>query len=237
MAEEEAGPEIPEWVVTFGDMMSLLLTFFIMLVSMSEIKEEEKYQAMVESVRKQFGYEKTIETFIPGHGKPRNSHATKLATTGRARRKDLMRGGDKVQAPVGENPQVRMIREGRVTAVGTAVQFDHVGAELSEDNRIQLDAQILQIVGKPQKIEIRGHTSRRPVEKDGPYENNWDLAYARCRSVTQYLVDKGIEAERIRMSVAGPFDPIDPVNIERNARVDVMLMDDVVRPPPSPKNE
>ncbi len=49
---------IPEWVVTFGDMMSLLLTFFIMLVSLSEIKEEETYQALVNSVQEQFGYEK-----------------------------------------------------------------------------------------------------------------------------------------------------------------------------------
>ena len=50
--EEEPEPGIPEWVVTFGDMMSLLLTFFIMLVSMSEIKEEERFQAMLESMRR-----------------------------------------------------------------------------------------------------------------------------------------------------------------------------------------
>ena len=42
--QEDDGGGIPEWVVTFGDMMSLLLTFFIMLVSLSEIKEEETYQ-------------------------------------------------------------------------------------------------------------------------------------------------------------------------------------------------
>ena len=47
MIEEQEGPGIPEWVVTFGDMMSLLLTFFIMLLSMSEMKQEERYQAMV----------------------------------------------------------------------------------------------------------------------------------------------------------------------------------------------
>ena len=45
-AEEEESMGIPEWVVTFGDMMSLLLTFFIMLVSLSEMKEEEKYPYM-----------------------------------------------------------------------------------------------------------------------------------------------------------------------------------------------
>ena len=51
--EEEPEAGIPEWVVTFGDMMSLLLTFFIMLVSMSEIKEEERFQALVQSMRRQ----------------------------------------------------------------------------------------------------------------------------------------------------------------------------------------
>ena len=49
--EEEPEPGIPEWVVTFGDMMSLLLTFFIMLVSMSEMKQDEKFQAVAESFR------------------------------------------------------------------------------------------------------------------------------------------------------------------------------------------
>jgi len=57
---EEIG--IPEWVVTFGDMMSLLLTFFIMLVSLSEIKEEEQYQAMTDSIQESFGYPRRLET-------------------------------------------------------------------------------------------------------------------------------------------------------------------------------
>ena len=54
---EEMG--IPEWVVTFGDMMSLLLTFFIMLVSLSEIKDDETYQKLVDSVQREFGYSRS----------------------------------------------------------------------------------------------------------------------------------------------------------------------------------
>ena len=47
MAIEEDPPAgVPEWVVTYGDMMSLLLTFFIMLVSMSKIKEEGTMRAL-----------------------------------------------------------------------------------------------------------------------------------------------------------------------------------------------
>src|SRR5690606_27108975 len=98
---EEAPPGVPEWIVTFGDMMSLLLTFFIMLVSLSEIKQDEQYQMLVESIRKQFGHDTTINAAVPGDIKPRNASLTNIATMGRARRLDTKRGGDKTKAPVG----------------------------------------------------------------------------------------------------------------------------------------
>ncbi len=82
---EEMG--IPEWVVTFGDMMSLLLTFFIMLVSLSEIKEEETYQALVDSMQRQFGYARTLDALTPGDSRARTTAYKVLATTGRAKRK------------------------------------------------------------------------------------------------------------------------------------------------------
>ena len=56
MDDEDEGGGIPEWVVTFGDMMSLLLTFFIMLVSLSEVKEKERYQTMVDTLQRRFGH-------------------------------------------------------------------------------------------------------------------------------------------------------------------------------------
>ena len=226
MAEEEASAGIPEWIVTFGDMMSLLLTFFIMLVSMSEIKKEEQYQAMVESIRQQFGYEKTINTLIPGVGQPRNSHFERLATLGRAQRRNIMKGGDRAKAPAGESPRVTIIRDGKRTAVGTAVFFDEGGSDLSEEGRRALDQQIPELAGKAQKIEIRGHTSRRPPNPQ--YRDNWDLAYARCRSTAAYLIERGIDPERIRMSVSGEYEPLDPDSLEQNARVEVFLLDNVV---------
>ena len=57
MAIEEDPPAgVPEWVVSFGDMMSLLLTFFIMLVSMSEMMKFEKH---VRSYQKRSSSEKS----------------------------------------------------------------------------------------------------------------------------------------------------------------------------------
>ena len=45
----------PAWVVTYGDMMSLLLTFFSLLVALSEIKTEQKWRAIVDEVHRAFG--------------------------------------------------------------------------------------------------------------------------------------------------------------------------------------
>jgi chemotaxis protein MotB len=239
--EEDPDPGVPEWVVTFGDMMSLLLTFFIMLVAMSEVKKEEQYHAMVESMRKRFGHELSIASVMPGRDKPRNSRLMKLATMGRARRADIMRGGAKVNAPVGDNPRVQSPRRGDDFQLGGVVFFEEDTARLTDEDKRRLQAIAGKIGGKPQKIEIRGHSSRKPLPKNSSYRDHWHLAYDRCHRVMQYLVKLGIEPQRIRLAVAAEYEPIylgiDPVERAKNARVEVLLLnervEDLEAAPPS----
>jgi chemotaxis protein MotB len=231
--EEEPDAGIPEWVVTFGDMMSLLLTFFIMLVSMSEIKEEERFQAMVESFRRQFGHDASMASMSPGKLKPRNSSITKLASQGRANRLDLMNGGDKVQAPEGDYPRVAIIRPGGKTGIGTVIFFAAGDARLSDKNRADLIQGVKTITGKPQIVEIRGHTSRGPLPPSAGTTDHWQLAYDRCRNTMQYLVeDLGIERDRLRLSLAADNDPLyldaDPIKLQKNPRVEVFMLEEVV---------
>jgi chemotaxis protein MotB len=230
--EEESAGGVPEWVVTFGDMMSLLLTFFIMLVSLSEIKEEDKYQALVDAVRKQFGYDASRASLVPGSMRPRNASLERLATMGRARRLDVMRGGAKVQAPAGDFSRVRIVRQGTRTTIGTVVFFEDDDIQLTDQNRVVLEAQADILRGKPQKIEVRGHTSLRPVAADAGVRDHWELAFRRCQNTMRFLVDDlGIDAERIRMSVAGANEPLhigtDQAELRRNPRVEVFLLDEV----------
>ena len=232
--EEDDGGGIPEWVVTFGDMMSLLLTFFIMLVSLSEIKEEEKYQALVESVKEQFGYKTSIASVAPGDLKPRNASIAKLATMGRAKKQDTMKGGDKVQAPTGDHPRVMIVRPGSKTSVGSVIYFQEGESELTDEHRAVLREQVLVIQGKPQKIEVRGHTSQRPISSDPSMRDNWDLAYERCRETMDFLVKTmEVNPRRIRISAAGRNEPVhigtDEDKLWQNPRVEVYLLDEVVR--------
>ncbi len=233
MQEEDESAGIPEWVVTFGDMMSLLLTFFIMLVSMSDMKEEEKYQAMVESMRRRFGHEFTPRSVSPGTHQARSSEYRVLSTTGRAKKKDTHKGGAPTKAPVGEDERVRIVRPGGNTAIGTVVFFKNGETELNDESRGALDVEVEQLAGKPQKIEIRGHTSQQ-LATQGPVPiDAMDLAYRRCRNVMNYLTEKhGIPPERIRLSSAGAWEPMhlssDPEKMRLNPRVEVFLLEETV---------
>jgi chemotaxis protein MotB len=231
--QEDDSAGIPEWVVTFGDMMSLLLTFFIMLVSLSEIKEEEKFQALVESIKEQLGHSRTVDTPTPGPVKPRNSKVTKIANMGRAKRLDLMKGGDTTKAPQGDYSKVRIIDYGNRSASGFTRSFAPASDALKPEEQALIDDKIDTFLGKPQLIEIRGHTSRKPLSGEDTHEDHWKLAFQRCMATKAYFVHvKGIDPERIRITLAGPNEPMfqTPDEIDGNDRVSVFLLDQTIRP-------
>lgn len=240
MPEEEEKAGIPEWVVTFGDMMSLLLTFFVMLLSMSEIKEEQR-EAMMESLRRQFGHETATSSLMPGPVNPMTSMRARLVSMGRARRAYTMNGGDKVQAPVGENPRVTAIRPADDPTLGGVVYFDEGSSKLTKADEKALEAIAQTISGKPQKVEIRGHTSTRPLPQDAPYRNHWDLAYARSAKTMQCLVKLGIDPKRFRIAVAAKNEPVDlgfdETLRKKNARVEILMLDELTEDLKATKEE
>ena len=228
---EEMG--IPEWVVTFGDMMSLLLTFFIMLVSLSEIKEEETYQALVDSMQRQFGYARTVEALTPGESRPRSSAFTPLATTGRAKKKDTAKGGVPQKAPNGEEPQVRIVRPGQMTAVGSVIFFDLGSDTISKAGNDVISDLATQLRGKPQKIEVRGHVSSEFAARTGDGDEAIMLGFRRAAAVRRLLVEReGLNPDRFRISSAGESEPMSRTGrssaVARNPRVEVFMLDETV---------
>lgn len=228
--EEDPPPGIPEWIVTYGDMMSLLLTFFIMLVSMSEIQQEKKIKAVTQALQKQFG-RFTAQSILPGRMPASSSRKDRNAHSGRARRLDTKTGGVDAQSPEGEHNQVRSLPRGEHVVVGGIVYFPADGVDLDEAQKQDLRTIAQELGGKPQKIELRGHTTAGPIPPGLPFRDHWDMAYTRCRRTMEYLVELGIDPRRIRMTAAGPFEPshiLDNPQLQRaNSRVEVFLLDEL----------
>ena len=237
MAIEPDEPiEIPEWVVTFGDMMSLLLTFFIMLVSMSEIKDEERFQAMVESMVQRFGRDEVFESAVPGPAQPRKARLMKIASHSSESRAGLAKGGDTARSSVGENPLVQTIREGDDLARGGVLYFKRGTTELDKTHPRRLMVIIEEIARRPHMIQVRGHTSRAAPPADSPLKTNWDVAFERCRQVRKFMLEHGIvDPRRIELSVAGQHEAvhasIDSLLTTNNDRVEIVMIDELAVEP------
>jgi len=231
IGEEEAPAGAPEWLTTYGDLMSLLLTFFVMLASMSEIKDSDTFHGVADSLQDRFGYDPATGEPLAGGYQPRNSLFAGLIRASRGQRAAALkqpatdRFADFPQSPG------RLLRPGDRTTTGAVIYFHGNTNELSTENQAALWqlAELLQ--GKPQKVEIRAHAAPRLALSAGPAER-WQEPYARAQAVMKFLVDElAIEPGRIRLSVAGPYEPLhlgaaaDPQ--QKNPRVEIFLLDEL----------
>jgi len=121
---------------------------------------------------------------------------------------------------------------------GGRIFFAEDSAELSPEQKQVLSNLAWQLAGKVQKIEIRGHTSRKPLPAGTPFRDHLDLAYSRCRAVRSYLITLGIDPRRMRISEAGENEPLDvtgdPSRLGESSRVDIHWLNEWVRESPTP---
>jgi chemotaxis protein MotB len=138
--------------------------------------------------------------------------------------------------PEARVPRVLTMREGDRSSVGTYVYFADGSAELDDVAQKRLTRLLPWIVGKPQKIEVRGHAPDSPQAKSdhgaeaGSSLAAWQLSYARCLAVMKFLEANGIPAHRLRLSQAGPHEPLttrtEPLWQARNPRVEVFVLNE-----------
>jgi chemotaxis protein MotB len=88
------------------------------------------------------------------------------------------------------------------------VNFEESAAELPTQAQQRLTDLLPALVGKRNKIEIRAHSTRRPLPKDSPFRDHWHLCYERSLATMRFLEEHGVEPERIRLSQSAAFDPL-----------------------------
>ncbi|VAX38571.1 Flagellar motor rotation protein MotB [hydrothermal vent metagenome] len=243
--KDDPAPGVPEWVVTYGDMMSLLLTFFIMLVSMSELKQEGEVRAALDAMREAFGADMG-ESGVMGPSSQTTSTLSKLRSES-----DRSDGGVKKASRTSAGisgaygPAIR-INHGTTVTLGGASLFHGFEAALNDSlkKNIRIFADVIK--SYPNKIVIRGHASPEPVPPNTPFSIGWikrkgevpdqmDLSFARAQSVANYLVLQGIDEKRLVITAAGDKEPRvrsrDIKRQQKNHRVDLFLIDSYISPP------
>jgi chemotaxis protein MotB len=112
------------------------------------------------------------------------------------------------------------------------VTFDESSAELSREAQTRLKNLLPALLGKQNRIELRSHSTRRPLPKDSHYRDHWQLCFERSQQAMKFLIASGIEPERIRLSESAAFEPL-TTRLEasfqnENNCVEVFLLSDVI---------
>jgi chemotaxis protein MotB len=133
---------------------------------------------------------------------------------------------------LGSRPGVRVVGDRFVFE--SSVLFESNKADVSVPGRQSLDdlAGAVDELSReippdiPWILRVDGHTDKHPIT-GGPFKSNWELSAARAIAVVQYLISKGVPAERLAAAGFGEFQPIDPGQDDdafaRNRRIELKL--------------
>ena len=198
----------PEWVMTYGDMMSLLLVFFIMLVALSEIKKDQ-FRVIRDNIKTSFGMRVGGGGILPVSEQPNQSLIEMLEAMRLQQQK--RREAAEADDPGIEGKQIAVTRVREdMYAVGGRITFEPGSADLSERAKKDLSRIAGQIRGYNNKIELRGHAALMELADGSSIEDLWTLSVARALAVMAYLTNHelGIRPERIRVVGNADHEPL-----------------------------
>jgi chemotaxis protein MotB len=116
------------------------------------------------------------------------------------------------------------------------VNYDEASADLPELAQQRLKDLLPALVGKRHKIELRAHSTRRPLPKDSEYRDHWQLCYERSLAAMRFLVLNGVEPERVRLSQSAAYEPLtsrlESAWQDENNCVEVFLLTEVAERAP-----
>jgi len=202
----------PAWMATFADLMSLLLTFFILILSFANM-DVIKFSAAVESLHEAFGRSEFDGEEL--------SAPIEFGARARNRIIELDEGGDLMVDNLFKEIQ-RMVRRanlenlvevensdrGVVIRVVGHLLFDAGSTELHPESYVLLNEVALLIKSASDHVSIEGHTDATPAGGAGG-ASNWHLSTSRAISVLDYLTNvQEIEAQRLSVRGYGATRPI-----------------------------
>jgi len=204
--EEEGAAK---WLETYGDMVTLLLTFFVLLFAYSTI-DKQKFREIVISLRGTLGVLPGGERiFDPGDLPSRNpksgapvssySLAHTIPNPSEEEEEDAKEEEDEAGALI-----FKTIEKGVVVEISGHVLFERGKAELKkpggEKFLDELHSRVISYFTQ-NDITVVGHTDDTSMTKGGGYEDNWHLSSMRALRVVQYYTSrKGVPNERFTIA-------------------------------------
>jgi chemotaxis protein MotB len=224
--DEAEHDNLDRWLLTYADLITLLLGLFVILYSMSRLDAQRfgQFAAALSGV------------FSGGRAVLQGEHAGVVPQASvpapPSEEEQLKELGQKVEEALSASglyppPQASVEQRGLVIHFAGNVLFDSGQASLRPEAKqaLLVLAQLLRT--QPRPVRVEGHTDNVPISTS-VFASNWELSAARAATVARFLVERGLDAKRVSAAGYGEHRPAAGNDTEQgrqlNRRVDVILL-------------
>ncbi len=213
---EKKPPRVDEaepWLMTYGDMVTLMMTFFILLFSMSTIDPVK------------------LEWIAEGVGGSKGKTAKKISIA------DIHREVKRIVAEQNLQDKVQITTSERGVTINLKgdVAFASGSADLTEEAKTFLRTLAPEITRsvtrkpRPFPVAIEGHSDNIPIRKGGKFSSNYALSTARSTSTVEFLFEEGVPKTRyLKATGYGEMVPVDdnstPEGRAKNRRIEIIFL-------------
>ncbi|CAI2718000.1 OmpA/MotB family protein [Nitrospina watsonii] len=229
LMEESEG--LAPWIITFADMVTLLMVFFILLYAMGTI-EEEKFKQIRESLRTALGSEQVpesgtregldaIQNLIDAQVDNKTIHA--VDEVGAMVSKEIKEITSEVEEFVYKNKlsgqvQVSQGERGAIITISDVVLFPPGKARMTFKGRETLKDVFDLLNQFNYDVKIEGHTDDTPIHTDR-FPSNWELSSARAAEVARMLIAEGFPPQKLSVEGFAEYRPKVPNTNAKNRAV------------------
>ncbi|QOY55771.1 flagellar motor protein MotB [Candidatus Sulfurimonas marisnigri] len=226
---------LPGWLAAFGDLMSLLLCFFVLLLSMSSMDAKKISEAIgslsgamsvLEGGTKTEISKQRIQESTPIESRDETSEQVNRITVSAAQA--VIDANEMIEKGHAPSIVLEEAQDGFVIELPASLLFKSGSATIQNDDAILFLKRIALIIAElPNeiKVSVQGHTDSQGPAQSSIFKDNWELSSARAISVLQELLLDGVDPKRISASGYAEFSPkatnVTKSGKEKNRRVEL----------------
>jgi chemotaxis protein MotB len=233
----EAGSAGGEWIVTYSDMVTLILCFFVLLFNPDDV-DPSQLAAMVSAFANTgMGASTGGNTLSQGKSADLGNTIMSLPSTDRGRSLgQALRKAISIFNPEVKSNKVKLTHDerGLVISLASDAFFNPASARINIEQTRDMLLRAADLLNsaevRDRKLRIEGHTDSVDVDPSGPWQDNWQLSSERARAALQYLTAFGVDERRFQIAGFADTMPVSandtPEGRAYNRRVDIVILDE-----------
>lgn len=225
----------PDYMLTYGDMVTLLLTFFVMLLTTATIDGHQL--RLILAAFPGLGSLEGGNTLEQGRLAELGNTVESLPSMDRGRAlSEARRTAVSIFQPEIESDIIRVQEDERGLIISLAADgfFEPASADVRIEQTRGVFQRLSRLLSDPSLddrfFRIEGHTDSLPTDPAGPWPSNWDLSVARSLNVLRFLTEFGVDDSNFQVMGLGEHRPLmDNSTAEGrayNRRVEVIILSD-----------